>query len=190
MIYDGWSKVPVPITKSQIREAKRKILKSRGIKPPSSQAKLTVTGTVRNGKLKIHGRNKDKLGSVIVVDMDGDVDMSLSSKTSASANGEEGGIEVQDWLSYVSSFDVVIVTYPVLRADFNVAHAAPLRPRRADVTYSNVDRPRSPLVMCEWYRVVMDEVQMVGGGKTEFVLQLGMPLLAHGYFCGVGTWFR
>ena len=23
--------------------------------------------------------------------------------------------------------------------------------------------------MCEWYRVIMDEVQMAGGGKTEYV---------------------
>jgi E3 ubiquitin-protein ligase SHPRH len=50
-----------------------------------------------------------------------------------------------------------------------------------------MDRPRSPLVMCEWYRVVMDEVQMVGGGKTEYVFRLvgfTLSLLAHGYFLG------
>jgi len=142
-----------------------------------------MTGTVKNGKLKINGRNKDKLGQAVVVEVDGDVDMVPSLKDSVSAD-EENGIEVQDWLSYVSTFDVVIVTYPVLRTDFNVAHAVPVRPRRADVTYSNVDRPRSPLVMCEWYRVVMDEVQMVGGGKTECVFSgLWSLHLAHGYFC-------
>jgi E3 ubiquitin-protein ligase SHPRH len=133
MIYEGWSKVPVPLTKRQAVEAKMK-------------------GTRKNGSAT-KGRGKKK----VVEDPEMDVDPAE----------EEGGH--QDWPNYVNDFDVVIVTYPVLRSDFNVALAAPVRPRRADVKYSNVERPRSPLVMCEWYRVVMDEVQMVGGGKTEFV---------------------
>ncbi|KAK0200494.1 SNF2 family N-terminal domain-containing protein [Desarmillaria ectypa] len=74
---------------------------------------------------------------------------------------------VVDWCTWVNTFDVVVTTYSVLKTDFNVARVAPVRPRRTDVVYSNVERPRSPLVMCEWQRVVMDEVQMVGGGKTE-----------------------
>lgn len=77
--------------------------------------------------------------------------------------------EIMDWCVYVNTFDVVITTYAVLRSDLNVARAAPERPRREDVVYSNVERPRSPLVMCEWLRVIMDEVQMVGGGKTECI---------------------
>ena len=76
--------------------------------------------------------------------------------------------EVLDWCAYVHTFDVVITTYAVLRSDFNVARAVPDRPRREDVVYTNVERARSPLVMVEWNRVVMDEVQMVGGGKTEY----------------------
>ncbi|KAK0216540.1 SNF2 family N-terminal domain-containing protein [Armillaria nabsnona] len=75
--------------------------------------------------------------------------------------------DIIDWCTWVNTFDVVVTTYNVLKTDFNVARAAPVRPRRTDVVYSNVERPRSPLVMCEWHRVVMDEVQMVGGGKTE-----------------------
>ncbi|PBK60985.1 hypothetical protein ARMSODRAFT_676532 [Armillaria solidipes] len=75
--------------------------------------------------------------------------------------------DIIDWCTWVNTFDVVVTTYNVLKTDFNVARAAPVRPRRKDVVYSNVERPRSPLVMCEWQRVVMDEVQMVGGGKTE-----------------------
>ncbi len=77
--------------------------------------------------------------------------------------------DIIDWCTWVNTFDVVVTTYNVLKTDFNVARAAPVRPRRTDVVYSNVERPRSPLVMCEWQRVVMDEVQMVGGGKTEYV---------------------
>ena len=63
-----------------------------------------------------------------------------------------------DWCSFINTFDVCITTYSVLRQDLNVARAAPVRPRREDVVYSSVTRARSPLVMCEWYRVIMDEV--------------------------------
>jgi hypothetical protein len=83
---------------------------------------------------------------------------------------KDDDIEVQDWCSYVDTFDVVIVTYSTLRTDFNVALPGTERSRRSTANYSSVvDRPRSPLIMVEWYRVVMDEVQMVGGGKTEYV---------------------
>ena len=77
--------------------------------------------------------------------------------------------EVVDWCTYVNTFDVCITTYNVLQQDLGVARPPPTRPRRAFVQYSTVHRTRSPLVMCEWYRVIMDEVQMVGGGKTEYV---------------------
>lgn len=72
-----------------------------------------------------------------------------------------------DWPAVANQYDVIITTYQVLKADLDVARAVPMRPRRDNVIYQNVERPRSPLVKCEWYRVVMDEVQMVGGGKTE-----------------------
>ncbi|TRM60097.1 hypothetical protein BD626DRAFT_572197 [Schizophyllum amplum] len=78
----------------------------------------------------------------------------------------------QDFPEWVNSYDVVIVTYRVLASELAVALPARERPRRQDVVYANVDRPRSPLVICEWSRVVMDEVQMVGGGKTEDMVSL------------------
>ena len=75
--------------------------------------------------------------------------------------------DIIDWCTYVNDFDVVVATYTDLRNDLNVARPTVKRPRRGTAVYSNVDRPRSPLIMCEWHRVVMDEVQMVGGGKVE-----------------------
>lgn len=83
-----------------------------------------------------------------------------------------------------NQYDVIITTYQVLKADLDVARAVPMRPRRDNVIYHNVDRPRSPLVMCEWYRVVMDEVQMVGGGKTELVIH-GAFLPVTQYYSGI-----
>lgn len=74
-----------------------------------------------------------------------------------------------DWCTYINTFDVCITTYNVLQHDLCVARAPPTRPRRANVTYSKIERARSPLIMCEWYRVIMDEVQMVGGGRAEYV---------------------
>ncbi|TFY56627.1 hypothetical protein EVG20_g8854, partial [Dentipellis fragilis] len=84
----------------------------------------------------------------------------------------EDGPEVQDWWSYVNTFDVCITTYNVLKQDLHVARAPPVRPRREVAEYSQKRAPRSPLIQCEWYRVIMDEVQMVGGGKTQEMVSL------------------
>ncbi|KAF7289508.1 SNF2 family helicase [Mycena chlorophos] len=77
-----------------------------------------------------------------------------------------------DWPSYCQQFDVVIATYSTLRADLNVARVPPKRPRREDVVYSNIERERSPLIRVEWQRVIMDEVQMVGGGNVEDMVSM------------------
>lgn len=71
-----------------------------------------------------------------------------------------------EWCDYVQQFDVVITTYAILRSEIHVARPAPDRWRREDAAYSSVKVARSPLVMVEWKRVVMDEVQMVGGGQA------------------------
>lgn len=70
------------------------------------------------------------------------------------------------WCDYVQQFDVVITTYSILRSEIHVARPAPERLRREDASYSSTKVARSPLVMVEWKRVVMDEVQMVGGGQA------------------------
>ena len=142
LVYDGWSKVNVPITQAELEEQRVKMQK----------AATKALKKASKSKVKTNGKGK-KIG---------DEDMDLDWATEATED-----VEILDWCSYVHTFDVVITTYAVLRSDFNVARAVPDRPRREDVVYTNVERPRSPLVMVEWNRVVMDEVQMVGGGKTE-----------------------
>ncbi len=119
LLYEGWSKLKVPINAAQVEEEREKRAKAR---------------KKRKGAARL------------------DPD------------------DVVDWCTYVNGFDVVVTTYTELRNDLNIARPIPKRPRREDVVYSNLERPRSPLIMCEWQRVVMDEVQMVGGGKVEFVL--------------------
>jgi E3 ubiquitin-protein ligase SHPRH len=63
------------------------------------------------------------------------------------------------WPTYINTFDVCITTYDTLRRDLNVARAAPDRPARETAEYSRDRRMISPLVACEWYRVIMDEVR-------------------------------
>lgn len=76
------------------------------------------------------------------------------------------------WHAYINTFDVCITTYAMMAKDLGVAKPPAERPRRVDVLYSNTERIRSPLVACDWWRVIMDEVQMVAGGKTESVIWL------------------
>lgn len=64
------------------------------------------------------------------------------------------------WIDYVRGHDVVITTYQNLASDIAVAASAPKRSRRSTAKYGIEERPRSPLVMAEWWRVIMDEVQL------------------------------
>ncbi|KAI0060074.1 hypothetical protein BV25DRAFT_1956450 [Artomyces pyxidatus] len=131
--YEGWSKLPVPITK-KLGQKKRSTAKSK----KGKQRAMEVHDDVPEGQ------------------------QAINSETEVPA----------DWCSYVSTYDVCITTYNTLQQDLNIARAPPVRPRREVAEYSRTERPRSPLVLCEWYRVIMDEVQMVGGGKTSYMVSL------------------
>ncbi|TFK50586.1 hypothetical protein OE88DRAFT_1631458 [Heliocybe sulcata] len=142
MTYDGWARLKIPVTEAEAAEARK-----------------TALEKARQGKKKAKRRKgaKSKAGtSADAMDVDED-------------DAED---EILDWVQHVNRFDVVITTYNVLQQDLTVARAPPKRPRRDIATYSNIERHRSPLIMCEWYRVIMDEVQMVGGGKTEEMVSL------------------
>ncbi|KAJ7281752.1 SNF2 family N-terminal domain-containing protein [Mycena rebaudengoi] len=152
LVYDGWAKVKVPITDTQIEEERRKRRRA------ATRGKGKIQRSKGSSKAK-KGRSKH--------DSEEDSEASLDEDEAG-----EDVEEVVDWCAYVHTFDVVITTYQTLGKDFDVARAAPKRPRREDVVYSNVTRPRSPLILVEWNRVVMDEVQMVGGGRTEDMVSL------------------
>lgn len=141
LVYDGWSKIKFPITKVDLK----RLQNEKQAKVPKHKGKRL------NGK------------AAAVADDAMDVDSEAISSTSASIN-DENSDSVIEWPDFVHGYDVVITTYQTLRSDLNVAHPGPQRSRRIEVVY---ERPRSPLVMVEWKRVVMDEVQMVGGGKAE-----------------------
>lgn len=137
-IYEGWSKL-APLTR-----VKNVRITEKG-KDGSQNS-----GTAEHGNSSSSSKEWSRAGS--------NVDQSQLA----------GGRKARDWCSFIQDFDVCITTYTALRRDFNVACAPPIRPRRDCVNYSSPRQlPRSPLIMCEWYRVIMDEVQMVRGGNTE-----------------------
>ncbi|KAI0641041.1 SNF2 family N-terminal domain-containing protein [Trametes meyenii] len=146
LVYEGWQKVKVPITQHDVALEHEKRLKQ--------MAKGKGTAPLA----RAHKRKGVPKGDEMDVD---EVE-----------GGENEDNEVQDWCAYVNTFDVCITTYSVLQQDLGVARPPPKRPRRAFVDYGDTSRARSPLVMCEWYRVIMDEVQMVGGGKAEEMVSL------------------
>lgn len=60
--------------------------------------------------------------------------------------------------------DVVVTTYSVLTSELDYAMGEPDRARRAPRKYH---RPRSPLVQIRWWRVCMDEAQMIESGVSK-----------------------
>lgn len=73
----------------------------------------------------------------------------------------------EKWANFCQQHDVVITTYHVLTQELNVAKGAVSRPRRENVEYGERSLPKSPLIMVEFWRVIMDEVQLSGGVNTE-----------------------
>lgn len=82
---------------------------------------------------------------------------------------EDGGFA--NWSNYVNGYDIVLTTFNVLQSELGVARAPVIRPRRVTAldNYSDNIRVRSPLIMVEWARVIMDEVQLVGGRAAEMM---------------------
>ncbi|KZT68625.1 hypothetical protein DAEQUDRAFT_671213 [Daedalea quercina L-15889] len=156
LVYDGWSKIPVPITEAAAAAKKREQQSSR----TGKKSKATSRASSRASS-----SSRGKRAQTI----DTEIDTNLDQNDEQSNRQDDN---VLDWCSYVDTFDVCITTYNVLQHDLCVARAPPTRPRRANVNYSDNERARSPLVMCEWYRVIMDEVQMVGGGQAEEMVSL------------------
>lgn len=161
-VYDGWAKLKVPITEVDV-EAERAKRRSMAIRKSKRKANAQRSGQGEDNTLQGDDMNMGEVGSCAARNLNPD-DLDADSD------------QIFDWPSYINQFDVCITTYNVLRLDMSVARPPPKRPRRQDVEYKILRRPRSPLVMCEWYRVIMDEVQMMGMGRSEFVLFFS-PLL-------------
>jgi E3 ubiquitin-protein ligase SHPRH len=66
--------------------------------------------------------------------------------------------DVQMSAEYMGEHDVVVTTYEVLRSEIWIATGEPTRSMRNERQY---ERPVSPLVQLSWWRVCIDEAQMV-----------------------------
>lgn len=84
---------------------------------------------------------------------------------SVSDTGNDMSLQ-EEWANFCQQYDVVITTYHVLTQELNVAKGAVSRPRRDNVEYGERSLPKSPLIMVEFWRVIMDEVQLSGGVNT------------------------
>ncbi len=157
LVYDGWQKDPVPITLGEAEVDASKMGK-KGRKA-STALKISIH---RNRALQSKGSKKpsdtSQAGPSNLKPVKGNVFKIVNDE------------EMKDWPSYVNQFDVCVTTYNVLQHDLDVARAPIDRPRRDVAHYSSTKGIRSPLILCEWYRVIMDEVQMVGGGKAQYAL--------------------
>lgn len=74
--------------------------------------------------------------------------------------------KLESWLTEASKADVVLTTTNIAAADFDVAEEPPKR-TRSDKAGISRERPQSALVLVQWWRVVMDEVQLVGLASTQ-----------------------
>lgn len=121
-VYDGWSKLKVPITPYDI-ERERERRRSGG------RAKVEDDGSPKPKKgAKRRGKGKAKL------ELDDDyMDVDSASTSTSAFDGKEEVEEIQDWCEFINTFDVCITTYNTLRLDLDVARAPPVRPRREDV---------------------------------------------------------
>lgn len=92
-----------------------------------------------------------------------------STDTNSTADGltqsaREDEQEAKALIERLSSRDVVVTTYNVLTSELDYAMGEPDRARRKPRKYH---RPRSPLVQIRWWRVCMDEAQMIESGVSK-----------------------
>lgn len=157
LVYDGWQKVH-----------------GQG-KETSGKQKATREG--RGGQSGAKARREAKKKAKVAATSHAGSDIETG-ETGPSAKLDEEVDGIVDWCTYVNTFDVCITTYNVLQQDLSVARPPPVRPRRETALYTTSAHARSPLITCEWYRVIMDEVQMVGGGRTQAMVSLIPRLLS------------
>ncbi|KAH7318727.1 putative SNF2 family helicase/ATPase [Stachybotrys elegans] len=70
----------------------------------------------------------------------------------------------KDIVQELAAYDVVVTTYTVLSAEIHFALEPPERSRRHERQY---ERLKSPLVQISWWRVCLDEAQMIENGVSK-----------------------
>ncbi|CAK9783442.1 hypothetical protein CC85DRAFT_282178 [Cutaneotrichosporon oleaginosum] len=149
-IYPGWKALL-----AQLR-AKRSVIAKTQLKREAENRKRKAKDLRNTARLKYaKGSGNQRI----------EVEMESSDETQAEEDGEPISLlslTQLAFLDYVRGHDVVVTTYQALIEDLGVANPVPARSRRSTAKYNLQERPRSPLVMCKWWRVIMDEVQLHG----------------------------
>ncbi len=81
---------------------------------------------------------------------------------------DEAGVEtvLRSFVEEVKRHDIVLTTFADVSNDYVVTKAPMKRSRRKNVVYDVHERPRCALQACEWWRIIMDEVQLVGAASN------------------------
>ena len=75
-----------------------------------------------------------------------------------------GKKSLDDLVERLAESDVVVTTYSVLAAEINFTALNPEKSLRRESKYP---RPKSPLMQLSWWRVIMDEAQMIESGVSK-----------------------
>ncbi|WRT65006.1 uncharacterized protein IL334_001947 [Kwoniella shivajii] len=168
-VYEGWKSLQKGVEKQ--RAARMKAAEAN-----KKRQAVAFRNETRNKYVKPNG------GGKIKVESGGEDDDDVKP---GNGGAEEGTLQVtqRQFVEYVRAHDVVVTTYQdrkltfrkvrlpftllncsyfTVSQDLKVAHPAPPRSRRSTANYKPNERPRSPLIMVEWWRVIMDEVQLQG----------------------------
>ncbi|PNP59872.1 hypothetical protein FNYG_14783 [Fusarium nygamai] len=73
-------------------------------------------------------------------------------------------VDEQQATDELAGHDIILTTYPVLSSELHFTTAPPERSRRHARVY---DRPSSPLVQISWWRICLDEAQMIESGYSQ-----------------------
>ncbi|KAH7152481.1 SNF2 family N-terminal domain-containing protein [Dactylonectria estremocensis] len=74
-----------------------------------------------------------------------------------------GGEEDKE-INELTGYDIIVTTYSILSAELHFATTPPERSRRHERVYP---RAKSPLVQISWWRVCLDEAQMIENGFSQ-----------------------
>ncbi|KAJ3221148.1 hypothetical protein HDU81_010865 [Chytriomyces hyalinus] len=83
------------------------------------------------------------------------------------------------------SYDIIFTTYQVLQKEIHLARGDNSRSRRHERAYT---RPRSPLMEIQWWRVILDEAQMVEGSMSG-TSEMARRIPRRNAWCVTGTPF-
>ncbi|ORX34384.1 SNF2 family N-terminal domain-domain-containing protein [Kockovaella imperatae] len=147
-VYEGW------------KSLQKGIGKTRAARIKAREAKSAKRKLAEYMKVKAKYRKSNR-GSRVKKDPD---EETSEDEEEEQDDDEETSLHFcqRKFVEYVRAHDVVVTTYNDLSSDLKVALPAPPRARRTNAAYGLEERPRSPLVMVEWWRVIMDEVQLHG----------------------------